>query len=145
MGVSKTLTDSAGVLSGDGDGWVLYGAGRLGIRPSVLPDPTDLSVSFAAGGELTHAANVTPNSAGTVEFDLPGAPVRPRSLTLEFRVMGERTAQQATVVAVDEGNGVLAAGQGRRHRHHPRRYRLRQRPHHTVDPARRGGVAAILR
>ena len=106
-GVSKTLTDSAGVLSGDGDGWVLYGAGRLGIRPNVLPDPTNLSVSFIAGGELTHAANVTPNSAGTVEFDLPGAPIRPRSLTLEFRVMGERTAQQATVVAVDEGNGVL--------------------------------------
>ena len=106
-GVSKTLTDSAGVLTGDGDGWVLYGAGRLGIRPSVLPDPTALSVSFTAGGELTHAANVTPNSAGTVEFDLPGAPVRPRSLTLEFRVMGERTAQEATIVAVDEGNGIL--------------------------------------
>ena len=108
-GVVKTLTDSAGLLSGDGTGWVLYGAGRLGVRPSLLPDaaPNNFSVTYTAGGVLSTTSNVAPDGEGTVEFDLDAAPVRPRSVVITFGVGGDRTGQESTILVNDDGNGIL--------------------------------------
>ena len=112
-GAIKTLTDdSTGGLTGDGTGWLLYGAGKLGCAFASLPDPIqnadNIKVRYRSGGPLAHAANVTPNEAGTVEFDLPQTPVRPKSLALSFSVMGEKTAQQSAVSVLDDGLGALS-------------------------------------
>ncbi|MEO1080058.1 MAG: hypothetical protein AAFY29_10930 [Pseudomonadota bacterium] len=80
-----TDTASVGELAGAGTGTVDYARGIVRIQPSQIPDDAttiDVAYNFAGGGIFVDSS---PSISGeTYTVTIPGAPLRPGSVTLDF-------------------------------------------------------------
>ena len=87
-GKNKKLTDQAnGLLTGDGSGTIHYAPGELSFKLDLLPDSgTEIQLAYeqgtSAGGEVT----VTTDGQGVMSGTIPGAPLLPGSVQLQFVV-----------------------------------------------------------
>jgi hypothetical protein len=87
-GVTKTATDNGtGDLTGDAEGRVIYGLGEIGFRPLLVPaSGATLTIEYQKGVtqiETFTSSEYTRDSDSAV-FLLPGAPIRPGTLHIEF-------------------------------------------------------------
>lgn len=98
--VSKVVTDNgAGILAGDGTGYIDYASGNIVMRPTVLPDSnSDLQVVYQQGGKTTE--NFT--AAGALTNFTLAHPAKPGTLSLEFT-----DSVGARYLVTDNGSGVL--------------------------------------
>ena len=109
-GVTKTITDNGqGVLQGDGTGTVFYADGVLSIVPASIPDGgTSLSLSYQEGTVTNTSIPGSPDGAGLFTGTIPGAPLLPGSVSLEWivsRSNGVGESYSRTRKAYDDGNG----------------------------------------
>ncbi|WP_067582838.1 hypothetical protein [Endozoicomonas ascidiicola] len=87
-GDNKTLTDQAnGLLTGDGHGAIHYAPGELSFKLDFLPDSgTEIQLTYeegtSAGGEVV----VSIDGQGVMSGTIPGAPLLPGSVQLQFLV-----------------------------------------------------------
>ena len=90
-GEIRTMTDNGlGSLSGDGVGTVIYADGLLSLVPDTLPDSgTSLSLAYKEGLVTNTSLSVAPDGAGMISGTLPGAPLLPGSVSLEWLVQRE--------------------------------------------------------
>ena len=94
-GNTKTITDNGfGVLEGgspvENVGTVIYADGLLSIVPDNIPDNgTSLSLSYEEGAVTNTTINGDPDGAGLFTGTIPGAPLLPGSITLEWLVQRE--------------------------------------------------------
>ena len=98
---NKTLIDQGnGLLTGDGNGAIHYAAGKLSFSLNYLPDDdTEIQLQYeegeAAGGEV----NVTVDGQGVMSGTIPGAPLLPGSVQLQFLVQ-----QQSNIPSASQGS-----------------------------------------
>ena len=85
---TKTLTDQGnGVLSGDGQGTVYYVSGELGFKLDAMPDNgTEIEISYEQGEVAGGSITVAVDGAGVMTGTVPGAPLLPGSVSLQFMV-----------------------------------------------------------
>ncbi len=85
---TKTLTDQGnGVLSGDGQGTVYYVSGELGFKLETMPDSgTEIEISYEQGEVAGGNISVAVDGAGMMTGTIPGAPLLPGSVSLQFMV-----------------------------------------------------------
>ena len=133
-GTIKTITDNGlGALQGDGIGTVYYADGVLSIVPDtfegVSPDNgTSISLSYEEGAVTNTTISGIPDGAGLLVGTIPGAPLLPGSVSLEWLVereggdFEEGTNFDYTLsrTAYDNGNGNWQ-GKHQRHRRLPDR------------------------
>lgn len=86
-GVAKTATDAAGKLAGHATGEVLYGAGRVRIKPGAgafLDAGGQISITYQWVATVVDSVpGLTPDASGIVNFSLSQEPV-PGSLQLRW-------------------------------------------------------------
>ncbi|WP_281647948.1 hypothetical protein [Parendozoicomonas sp. Alg238-R29] len=114
-GQTRTMTDNgAGVLQGDGVGTAYYADGVLSIVPDNIPDNgTSLSLSYEEGTVTSTSVDGSPDGAGLFTGTIPGAPLLPGSVTLEWLVTreggqltdGERFDYNLSRSVNDDGSG----------------------------------------
>ena len=100
-GQNKTLSDQGnGLLTGDGNGAIHYAPGELSFSLDYLPDDdTEIELQYeegeAAGGEVS----VTVDGQGVMSGTIPGAPLLPGSVQLQFLVQ-----QQSNIPSASQGS-----------------------------------------
>lgn len=86
-GTARTATDSNGTLTGDAEGTIDYGSGRLVFRPDLLPAPnTTINVAVTDATEELGDVSSFVDGGSTWTFTV-AAPVKARSV--EFAVLGQ--------------------------------------------------------
>ncbi len=87
-GVNKTLTDQGnGLLTGDGAGAIHYAPGELSFKLNALPDSaTEIQLSYEEGTSAGGEVSVSIDGQGVMSGTIPGAPLLPGSIQLQFLV-----------------------------------------------------------
>lgn len=76
--------DGAGILTGDASGSIDYGTGRVDIVLDRVPDSgTTVDVDYEEGFNQSVQVNVTPTAGGQIQGTIPGAPLKPGSVTFK--------------------------------------------------------------
>ncbi|WP_202969861.1 hypothetical protein, partial [Endozoicomonas atrinae] len=85
---NKTLTDQGnGLLTGDGNGAIHYAPGELSFKLDNLPDTgTEIQVDYQEGTSAGGQVNVAIDGQGVMSGTIPGAPLLPGSIQLQFLV-----------------------------------------------------------
>ncbi len=85
---NKTLTDQgSGLLTGDGNGAIHYAPGKLSFQLDNLPDTgTEIQVDYEEGTSAGGQVNVAIDGQGVMSGTIPGAPLLPGSIQLQFLV-----------------------------------------------------------
>lgn len=114
-GTPKTATDAGdGTFTGDATGTISYSQGVVWFMPTVIPESgTAYNVSYAQ--EDQYQANIASLSINgeDVTFTIPSAPLRPKSVSIEWNVTRTKYESQrfgneeisVTKTARDDGNG----------------------------------------
>ena len=87
-GQNKTLTDQAnGLLTGDGNGAIHYAPGELSFKLDNLPDSgTEIQLTYEEGSSAGGEVIVAVDGQGVMSGTIPGAPLLPGSIQLQFLV-----------------------------------------------------------
>ncbi|MFK0571596.1 hypothetical protein [Endozoicomonas sp.] len=87
-GANKTLTDQAnGLLTGDGNGAIHYAPGELSFKLDFLPDSgTEIELTYQQGNSAGGEVIVSVDGQGVMSGTIPGAPLLPGSVQLQFLV-----------------------------------------------------------
>ncbi len=87
-GENKTLTDQAnGLLTGDGNGAIHYAPGELSFKLDFLPDSgTEIQLIYEEGTSAGGEVIVSVDGQGVMSGTIPGAPLLPGSIQLQFLV-----------------------------------------------------------
>ncbi|USE38681.1 hypothetical protein [Endozoicomonas sp. SCSIO W0465] len=87
-GENKTLTDQAnGLLTGDGSGAIHYAPGELSFKLDNLPDSgTEIQLTYEEGTSAGGEVIVAVDGQGVMSGTIPGAPLLPGSIQLQFLV-----------------------------------------------------------
>ncbi len=87
-GENKTLTDQAnGLLTGDGNGAIHYAPGELSFKLDFLPDSgTEVQLTYEEGTSAGGEVIVSVDGQGVMSGTIPGAPLLPGSIQLQFLV-----------------------------------------------------------
>ncbi|MGI9277977.1 MAG: hypothetical protein ACR2PT_24410, partial [Endozoicomonas sp.] len=87
-GLNRTLTDqSNGTLTGDGSGSIHYAPGELSFVLDNLPDAgTEIEIQYEEGSVAGGQVSVSVDGAGLMSGTIPGAPLLPGSVNIEFTV-----------------------------------------------------------
>ncbi|WP_422445442.1 hypothetical protein [Endozoicomonas sp. ALB091] len=87
-GGNKTLTDQGnGLLTGDGSGAIHYAPGELSFKLDNLPDSgTEIQLTYEEGTSAGGEVIVTVDDLGVMSGTIPGAPLLPGSIQLQFLV-----------------------------------------------------------
>lgn len=101
-GTPRTVTDSAGTLTGDATGLIAYSTGQVRMTPGVpIDDGTNITIDYELASTSEQAV-AGDEAGGYINFDLPDN-VQPGSLLLTFQAT-KRTTQGrragSTTVAV---------------------------------------------
>ena len=85
---SRTLTDQAnGLLTGDGNGVIHYAPGELSFELDYLPDDdSEIQIAYEEGTSAGGQVAVTVDGQGVMSGTIPGAPLLPGSVQLQFLV-----------------------------------------------------------
>ncbi|WP_202969976.1 hypothetical protein, partial [Endozoicomonas atrinae] len=85
---NKTLTDQGnGLLTGDGNGAIHYAPGELSFQLDNLPDNgTEIQVDYEEGTSAGGQVNIGIDGQGIMSGTIPGAPLLPGSIQLQFLV-----------------------------------------------------------
>ncbi|WP_419832128.1 hypothetical protein [Endozoicomonas atrinae] len=85
---NKTLTDQGnGLLTGEGNGAIHYAPGELSFKLDNLPDTgTEIQVDYQEGTSAGGQVNVAIDGQGVMSGTIPGAPLLPGSIQLQFLV-----------------------------------------------------------
>lgn len=106
-GVTKTLTDNgAGVLSGTGgSGTLAYASGVVQFIPSSTPDAgTGITYSYEQGDVVTTPLAASSDGAGVSIFTIPGAPLKPGSVQINWLTKRRQAAPALNGNATQAGN-----------------------------------------
>ena len=98
---NKTLTDQGnGLLTGDGNGAIHYAAGEISFSLNYLPDDdTEIQLQYEEGGAAGGEVSVTVDGQGVMSGTIPGAPLLPGSVQLQFLVQ-----QQSNIPSASQGS-----------------------------------------
>ncbi|QEW05659.1 hypothetical protein [Nitrincola iocasae] len=126
-GATVTATDDGnGNLTGAATGRVVYGNGRIGIRPNLVPDSGAIfSVEYDQGFAVTETPALT-QVGQSVTFTISDAPIRPGSFAAEYQVQEVRNQPHShgfqgpgavnnvtlTKTVTDDGAGGLVGASG---------------------------------
>ncbi len=85
---TKTLTDQGnGLLAGDGTGAIHYAPGELSFKLTYLPDAgTEINIQYEEGERAGGEVAVSVDGQGVMTGTIPGAPLLPGSIQLQFLV-----------------------------------------------------------
>ncbi|WP_416311172.1 hypothetical protein [Pseudomonas sp. W03] len=100
-GVTKTITDNGnGTLSGSGgNGVINYAAGKVSLELSATPDAgSGITHTYQQGSFTDTPLAVTSDSSGMCSGTIPGAPLKPGSVQINWV-----TRQRAPVPALSKG------------------------------------------
>jgi hypothetical protein len=111
-GVTKTITDnSAGGLTGQASGTIVYATGELGMELASTPDAgSSIGYSYQQGEASAGSQVLTPapDGAGTVTGTIAGAPLQPGSVQASWSVIRKRSIPSVAQQASHEENQILA-------------------------------------
>ncbi|MFN3711785.1 MAG: hypothetical protein ACK4S8_14650, partial [Alishewanella aestuarii] len=126
-GATVTATDDGnGNLTGAATGRVVYGNGRIGIRPNLVPDSGAIfQVEYDRGFAVTETPALT-KVGQSVTFTVADAPIRPGSFAAEYQVQEVRNQPSGwafqgpgssnnvtlTKTVTDDGAGGLVGASG---------------------------------
>ncbi|WP_252177187.1 hypothetical protein [Endozoicomonas sp. 4G] len=95
-GQTKTLTDQGnGLLTGDGSGSAHYAPGELGFVLNALPDQdTEIEIRYEEGEVAGGIVDVQVDGSGLMTGTIPGAPLLPGSVQVQFAVSRQSNVPQ---------------------------------------------------
>jgi hypothetical protein len=123
-GSTYTATDDGnGEFTGDGEGRIIYGLGKFGLKPDVVPDSDALlSISYDSGSPEIESFSAPTLVGNNATFTVANAPIEPKTFAASFtqdwsytknvsanNVKDEETGTSSATVT-DDGAGNLSNG-----------------------------------
>lgn len=107
-GVTKTLTDNgAGVLSGSGgSGTLVCASGLVQFIPTTTPDPGGITYTYEQGDVVNTPLAASSDSGGMSIFTIPGAPLKPGSIQINWQTKQRQSAPALNSKATQAGNSL---------------------------------------
>lgn len=106
-GTERTLTDNGqGVLSGTGGtGTIAYATGEVVMLLSATPS-SGLAYTYQRGGVDSAPLSVSSDGSGMATFTIPGAPLKPGSVRLDWLTTRRQAAPAINWQVVESGNAL---------------------------------------
>ena len=106
-GTARTLTDDGkGVLTGTGGtGTIAYASGEIVMVLSATP-ASGIVYSYQVGAVLGAPLSVTSDGSGMATFTVPGAPLKPGSVRVDWLTTRRQAAPAVNWGAVESGNAL---------------------------------------